>query len=421
MIANPREFLERLFLRAVHVASAQHCLPPYIANMKHKRIHVIGAGKAAAAMARVVEDHCDAQLSGIVVTRYGHSVECDRIEVLEAAHPVPDQQGISAARKIVDSLCSLESSDFVMCLMSGGASALMTLPHPRISLADKQAITRQLLLGGADINQINTVRKHLSAVKGGRLQQMIHPACSHTYCISDVVGDDPSTIGSGPTVPDQSTCADVLSIIKQYGISVPAHIVNLLQTNELETPKPGDRIFETTDTTIIARAETAMAAAAELARESGCEPFVISEPITGDANLAARRHARFIDRLIAERRHQTPFVVLSSGETTVTVTGSGKGGPNTQFALALAIELRARPEIYAIACDTDGIDGSETNAGATVDPTTVKRAHQKGMNPEQFLSNNDSYGFFRELGDLTETGPTLTNVNDFRAVLVTAT
>ncbi len=418
MINNPRKFLIDLFSRAVQVSSAQYCLPPHITALQARRIHTIGAGKAAGAMARALEDNFSGELTGTVITRYGHSVECARIEVVEASHPLPDEQGMAAARRIVSSLAQVDSDVSVVCLISGGASALLTLPHHSISLHDKKNITQNLLMSGADIHEMNTVRKHLSAVKGGRLMRMIHPAKSITFCISDVVGDDPSTIGSGPTTPDPTTCIDVLQIMKKYNVPIPNELTEKLNSGELETPKPGDPIFKDSIVEVIARPKSGLSASAELATSGNCDAIVIGDSIVGDSNLAAKYHADIVRKKIRENPDRNAFVVLSGGETTVTVTGNGKGGPNTQFALALAVELQGEASVHAIACDTDGIDGTESNAGAVIDATTLSRAKSAGLDPHQFLENNDSYGFFSQLGDLVETGPTLTNINDFRAILV---
>ncbi len=418
MIDSPRKFLTDLFSRAVQVSSAQHCLPPYIAALRDRRIHAVGAGKAAGAMARTLEDNFSGELTGTVITRYGHSVECARIEVIEASHPIPDVQGMTAARQIVGSLSQIDSDVLVVCLISGGASALLTLPHDSISLENKKKITQKLLLSGADIHEINAVRKHLSAIKGGRLMQLIHPAKSVAFCISDVVGDDPSTIGSGPTVPDPTTCIDVLKILEKFDAPVPSELTERLKTGELETPKPGDPIFEHAITEVIARPESGLTASAELATSRNCKAIILGDSIAGDTNDAAKYHASVVRQKMREFSDHADFVFLSGGETTVSVAGKGKGGPNTQFALALAVELQGAASIHAIACDTDGIDGTESNAGAVIDPTTLSRASSLGLDPHQYLANNDSYGFFCQLGDLVETGPTLTNINDFRAILV---
>ncbi|MDE0310142.1 MAG: glycerate kinase [Acidiferrobacterales bacterium] len=418
MIENPRKFLTDLFSRAVQVSSARHCLPPYIKALQDRRIHAIGAGKAAGAMARALEDSFSGDLTGTVVTRYGHGVELDRIQVIEAAHPLPDERGMTAAQTIVDSLTQADSSVLVVCLISGGASALLALPHDGLSLHDKKNITNSLLMRGADIHEINTVRKHLSAVKGGQLMKRIYPARSLTFCISDVVGDDPSTIGSGPTMPDPTTCDDVLRILSKFDVAVPATLTERLKRGELETPKPDDPIFRHAETQVIARPQSGLEASTGLATASNCRAVIIGDSITGDTNIAAQYHADLVRKKLTEDSEHRPFVLLSGGETTVTVTGKGRGGPNTQFALALAVELQGEASVYAIACDTDGIDGTETNAGALIDPTTLSRAERTGLDPRKFLTENDSYGFFSQLGDLVETGPTLTNINDFRAILV---
>ena len=417
---NPAKFLIKLFDNAVSACSAHQCLPPHLATIEGEKFHVIGAGKAAAAMASVVEEHCHGKLSGVVVTRYGHSAECDRIKVIEASHPLPDEQGLSAAQEIKSSLSNLDADTVVVGLISGGASALLTLPHQKVSFSEKKLITQQLLLSGANIHEINTVRKHLSAIKGGRLMQSIHPARSYTFCVSDVVGDDPSTIGSGPTVPDSTTCSDVLKIFDQCNIQVTDNIVELLKLGELETPKPFDPIFEDSVTKVIARPIDGLEASADKARSAGWEPIVLGDSITGDCNEAAKFHADYVRQKLLASPKRKKFVVLSGGETTVTVTGNGKGGPNTQFALVLAIELQQEASVFAIACDTDGIDGTETNAGAVIDPTTLSRAKNAGLDPHEYLSDNNSFEFFKQLGDLVETGPTLTNINDFRAILVDA-
>ena len=414
----PRELLLHLYRTAVASASAERCLPAHLNAISHRKIHVVGGGKAAAAMANVIEDHYSGKISGIVVTRYGHSVDCSSIEVVEAAHPIPDRAGLAAAQKIFNSTSALDSSTLVVCVISGGASALLSLPHEQVSLEHKRSITRQLLLAGAGIHQINCVRKHLSAVKGGRLMQNIHPNSALTLCISDVVGDDPSTIGSGPTVPDTTTCNDVLDVLMDYEIETPAKILDLLKSGDLETPKPGSSIFQESNVEIIAKASDCLNASAAAAQEAGIEAIVLGDSVEGDTALAARNHASFIRELISENPNRNPFAVLSGGETTVTVTGQGKGGPNTHFALALAVELENLDCVHAIACDTDGIDGTADNAGAIVDPTTLKRAREKNLNAHEFLKNNDSYGFFKQIGNLVTTGPTLTNVNDFRAIYV---
>ncbi len=415
---NTEQLLRELFQRAVDQASAANCMLSDLSNLSHSKIVVIGAGKAAAAMAKVIEDNVSAQTRGIVVTRYGHALPVRSIEVVEAAHPVPDKPSIDAARRIVDLVSSLGKDDFVICAMSGGASSLLSLPHPKIAFKDKQAICQQLLLSGADIEELNCVRKHLSAIKGGRLMQKIYPAQVLTLCISDVVGDDPSVIGSGPTVADSTICSDVLTIFDQYGLTVPKYILNQLKRGELETPKADSVVFDNADVRVVMRPRDALNASAELAKDKGLIVNMLGDAIAGDTNQIAKQHAALVRKILAQAPKDKPIVILSGGETTVNVSGSGQGGPNTQYALALALELERAPGVYAIACDTDGIDGSENNAGAIISPTTLNRASKLQLDPHRYLNDNDAYNFFDQLGDLVFTGPTLTNVNDFRAILI---
>ncbi|MYI90010.1 MAG: glycerate kinase, partial [Gammaproteobacteria bacterium] len=397
-------------------ASAPKCLPSHLENLPTQKIHVIGAGKAAAAMAKTIENHVAGETSGLVVTRYGHAVSTSSIEVVEAAHPVPDELGLRAAMRVIDLAKTLDEMDYVIIAISGGASSLLSRPHPEIAFEDKQSITRQLLLAGATIHEINCVRKHLSAIKGGRLMSHIFPASALTLCISDVVGDNPSIIGSGPTVGDPSTCDEVLDVISQYRINVPQYILTKLNNGELETPKPENSVFEQSRIRIVARPQDALKASAVKATKLGLEVFSLGDAVEGDTNQVAKQHAAFVREKLTHFSTDKPFVILSGGETTVNVTGSGKGGPNSQYVLATAKELDGMTGVYAIACDTDGIDGSEDNAGALMTPSTLKRARSKGMDVNQYLKNNDAYSFFENLGDLVMTGPTLTNVNDFRAI-----
>ena len=370
-------------------------------------------------MARAVEQCWPQQTYGTVLTRYGHRVECESIEVVEAAHPVPDKAGFAAAKKIRESVRTLGQSDFAVCLISGGASALLALPHEKIRFEDKRNITQQLLASGADIAELNCVRKHLSAIKGGRLMADIYPAKAHTLCISDVTGDDPSVIGSGPTAADQTTCREALDILNAYQISTPAYVRELLHGKELETPKPGDPIFERSNIVVAAKPDDAFKACIRHAEKIGIKVHFLGSHIEGETNETARWHAQKARQLIEEEKSGCPILILSGGETTVTVTGQGSGGPNTQFALALATELNSLENVYALVCDTDGIDGNGSNAGAWVDPTTLSRAQSYGVDSKIYLNNNGSYDFFDALGDLETTGPTLTNVNDFRAIYFT--
>jgi hydroxypyruvate reductase len=424
--SKQRAFFHQLFDAAVAAASPARCLPPWLealnASPPKGRLVVVGAGKAAAAMAQAVEDHWrgdPAKLSGCVVTRYGHGATCRRIEVIEAAHPVPDAAGMDAARRILAAVSGLSADDRVLALLSGGGSALLALPAPDITLADKQAVTRALLKCGAAIDEINCVRKHLSAIKGGRLALVAAPAPVTTLAISDVAGDDLGVIASGPTQPDPTTCADALAILARYAIEVPQPVRAALEAGATETPKPGDPRFARNESHLVATANAALAAAAEAARAAGVTPLVLGDRIEGEAREAARVLGGIaLSCADAGIPLAGPCVLLSGGETTVTVRGNGRGGRNTEFLLALAIALRSHPRIHAIACDTDGIDGSEDNAGAIMTADTLSRARGVGLSPLATLDDNDAYGFFSALGDLVVTGPTRTNINDFRAILI---
>ncbi len=372
-------------------------------------------------MARAVELNWPHPLSGLVVTRDGHGVECERIEVVEAAHPVPDARGLDVSSRILGMVTGLTEEDLVICLLSGGASSLLALPATGITLADKQSITRALLRSGARIDEINTVRKHLSAIKGGRLAAAAYPARMLTLAISDVPGDDPAIIGSGPTVADPSTITEASEIIARYRIEVSASVTARLLDAQNETPKPGDPRISRSAMIIVARPRDSLDAAAQAAREAGITPVILGDALEGEARRCAILHAEAA-RQVARHGEPAgpPAILLSGGETTVTVRGQGRGGRNAEFALALALALDGAPDIHAIACDTDGIDGTEDNAGALVDPTTLDRARARNLDPQQMLDDNNSYELFKELGDLVVTGPTRTNVNDFRAILISA-
>jgi hydroxypyruvate reductase len=378
-----------------------------------------GAGKAAAAMARAVEDHWPGELSGLVVTRYGHGVPCRRIEVVEAAHPVPDEAGRAAAARILAAVQGLTSDDLVLVLLSGGGSALLALPFEGITLADKQQINRALLKSGAGIGEMNCVRKHLSAIKGGRLAAAAYPARVLTLVISDVPGDDPAVVASGPTVADPTTCADALAILEKYRLAVPPTVEAVLRSGISETPKPGDLRLAHCETRVIATAQASLAAAAAAARTAGVEPLVLGDAIEGEAREVAKVMAGIAKSCALHAEPvRPPCVLLSGGETTVTVKGQGRGGRNAEFLLALALALDGHPGIHAFAGDTDGIDGSEENAGALLTDDTLARARAAGLDAKARLADNDGYGFFAALGDLVVTGPTRTNVNDFRAIYV---
>ena len=393
---------------------------------------MLGAGKAGGAMAQAVEAlwPADAPLSGLVVTRYHHTPPrpaglAQRIEVVEASHPVPDAAGLAAAQRILHLTEGLTADDLVLCLISGGGSALLTLPCEGLTLEEKQKINRQLLESGAHIGEMNTVRKHLSAIKGGRLAAACAPAQVVTLTISDVPGDDPSVIASGPTVGDASTCADALAILARYQIAVPEGVLERLRSQALETPKPGDAVFSGHAVHMIATPQQSLEAAAAAARALGVEAHILSDEIEGESREVGKVHAA-LARAVARRGQPfaKPCVILSGGETTVTVRPQpagmprGRGGRAGEFCLGLAQALQGQAGVWALAADTDGIDGVEDNAGAFVAPDTLVRARAAGMKVEQFLDRNDAYGFFEPLGALVLTGPTHTNVNDFRALLI---
>jgi hydroxypyruvate reductase len=390
------------------------------------RTVVVGAGKAAAAMARAVEQAWRGPLSGLVVTPYGHGVACARIEVVEAAHPVPDEAGREAAARIVAQVGGLTADDLVVCLVSGGGSSLLALPAAGVGLEDERDIGAALLRSGAPIAEINCVRKHLSAIKGGRLAVAAWPAAVVTLIISDVPGDDPSVVASGPTVGDPTTYAEALAVLDKYGIEPPPAAAKHLRAGAagsrggpLETPKPGDPRLARATAIVLATAHDALAAAAAASSSWGLLPIVLGESIEGEAREVGRRHAEHAVQLTGWREGEAvAAVLLSGGETTVTVRGNGRGGRNTEYLLGLAIGLDAHPGVYALAADTDGIDGSADNAGAFIAPDTLNRALAAGFDPVALLGDNDAYALFEGLDDLVVTGPTLTNVNDFRAILV---
>ncbi len=403
--------------RALAAADPAALLPRHLPAPPGGRLVVVGAGKAAAKMAAVTEifyreSYPDAALEGLVVTRYGHGVPTENIRVLEASHPVPDAAGVAATREILALARSLTEHDLLLCLMSGGASALLCAPEG-VTLGEKAALTKALLRSGADIGEMNTVRKHLSSVKGGGLAKTAFPAQVVSLIISDVAGDDLSVIASGPTVPDSSTFLESQAVLQRYGLEVPARFTQ----NAPETPKPGDSIFDRVENRLIASAQGSLEAAAAFFREQGVTPLILSESVTGEAREVAKVHAAVARQI---RQHgqplKPPCVLLSGGETTVTVRGSGRGGRNAEFALSLAIELNGLGGVYALAADTDGIDGSEDAAGALVTPETLAETGRGEVRGS--LENNDAYGFFERVGGLVRTGPTLTNVNDVRLVLV---
>jgi hydroxypyruvate reductase len=433
---NPRIFLRQLFDAAVERALPLKNTAAFLPNVPKGRTLVLGAGKAAGAMAHAVEALWpkDAPLSGMVVTRYGHTPERpagvpERLKVVEASHPVPDAAGLAAAEEILNLTKGLTSDDLVLCLISGGGSALLTLPAVGLSLVEKQAINQALLKSGANISEMNCVRKHLSRIKGGRLAAACAPAKVVTLTISDVPGDDPSIIASGPTVPDSSSCADALDILQRYNIEVSALVLNALQQGAFETPKPGHDLFNSNQVHLIATPAQSLQAAAALVESKGLRAYVLSDEIEGESREVGKVHAALAR---ASAKGMGPFVrpcvILSGGETTVTVQSGkvksgpkareGRGGRAGEFCMGLALALQGQEGVWALAADTDGIDGIEDNAGALVTPDTLLRGRMAGRSLDEHLACNDAYGYFQALNDLVFSGPTHTNVNDFRAILV---
>ena len=416
---DPRALLRCMFDAAIASAQPALCLPPHLPEPPKGRTIVIGAGKASAAMARALEDHWPGPLEGLVVTRYGYEVPCERIEIVQAAHPVPDEAGLAASRRIADKVAGLTADDLVIALISGGGSSLLVAPAPGLTLADKRAVNSALLASGASISEMNCVRRHLSALKGGRLGALCHPARVVTLLISDVPGDDPRDIASGPTVDDPSTCADALAIIDRYRMAVPDTVRRLLESGECESVKPGDPRLARSEVRMITAPQVALEAAAQVARDAGIPAYILGDSLEGEARDLGKAMAG-IARQVAMRGQpfEAPCVLLSGGETTVTVRGDGRGGRNVEFLLSLAVALDGLAGVHAIAGDTDGVDGAEEIAGAHVTPDTLARAWASGVNPRASLDANDAHSFFSGLGDSVVTGPTLTNVNDFRAILV---
>lgn len=419
MTIDPRRLLREMFEAAVGAALPSKCLARHLPPRPPGRVIVVGAGKAGGAMAKAVEDHWRGPLEGLVVTRYGHGAPCQRIEVVEASHPVPDAAGQDAARRILAMVKGLAPEDLVLCLISGGGSALLALPADGVTLADKQAINKALLKSSATISEMNCVRRHLSAIKGGRLAAAAAPARVLTLMISDVPGDDPCVIASGPTVADPTTSTEALAILQKYAIAVPANVRTHLESPAAETLKPGDPRLAGVTNIMIATPQMSLEAAAGVARKSGIAPLILADAIEGEARDVAYVHAAIAKHVHAFAQPAAPpCVLISGGETSVTLRGSGLGGRNSEFLLALCIALDGHPNIYALAADTDGIDGSEDNAGALLLPDSLSRAANLGISAKAMLANNDPYSFFAAIGDLVVTGPTLTNVNDFRAILI---
>jgi hydroxypyruvate reductase len=420
---DPRGLLRRLFDAGLAAADPAQAVPAQLPELPaHGRTVVVGAGKAAASMARALEDAWPADRpppEGLVVTRYDHALALRHIACVEAAHPVPDAAGRQAAERILALATDLGADDLLICLVSGGGSALLALPAEGVTLADKQAVSKALLKSGADIAEINCVRKHLSALKGGRLAAAAAPARVVALAISDVPGDDPATIASGPTVADPTTFADARAILAEYAIEPPDAVRRHLEAQAEETPKPDDPRLARVDNRLIARPQASLDAMAATARAAGVTPVILGDAIEGEAREVARVMAGIAQQVVRHGQPASaPAVLLSGGETTVTVRGQGRGGRNAEFLLALAVALNGAPGVWALAGDSDGIDGSEDNAGAVVTPDTLARARAAGVDAPARLADNDGYGFFQALGDLVITGPTLTNVNDLRAILI---
>ncbi|MDM8349742.1 glycerate kinase [Pseudomonas sp. sp1636] len=418
MSIDPQSLLRELFAAAIDAAHPRQVLADCLPADRSGRLIVIGAGKAAAAMAEVVEREWQGEVSGLVVTRYGHGADCRKIEVVEAAHPVPDDAGERVARRVLQLVSNLQKSDRVIFLLSGGGSSLLALPAEGITLKDKQAINKALLKSGATIGEMNCVRKHLSAIKGGRLAKACWPASVYTYAISDVPGDEATVIASGPTVADPTTSVQALAILARYSIEIPAKVRAWLQDPRSETLKPGDPCLARSHFQLIATPQQSLEAAAGKARAAGL-PVLILGDLEGESREVAKVHAGIARQVVLHGQPiQAPCVILSGGETTVTVRGQGRGGRNAEFLLSLTDSLKGLPGVYALAGDTDGIDGSEDNAGALMTPDSYARATALGLSSSFELDNNNGYGYFAALDQLLHTGPTRTNVNDFRAILI---
>jgi hydroxypyruvate reductase len=420
MSIDYRRLLLDMFQAAVNAAAPALCVPAHLPPRPKGRTVVVGAGKAAASMAAAVEAHWNGPIEGLVVTRYGHGVPCKHIEVVEASHPVPDEAGSKAARRILDKISGLTADDLVLVLISGGGSALLALPPDGITLADKQAINRALLKCGAHIAEMNAVRKHLSTIKGGRLAVAAAPAQVVTLAISDVPGDDISVIASGPAAPDASTRTDALAVLTKYGIAIPASVAKHLDNAVSETPKPGDPRLANVANILVATPQKSLEAAAKVARDAGLAAMILGNAIEGEARDVGIVHAG-IARQCGDwgQPLEIPCVLISGGETTVTVRGKGRGGRNAEFLLSLGIAADGRNGIWALAADTDGFDGGENNAGAILTPDMRLRAKHADIDVKARLADNDAYSVFAALNDLVVIGPTLTNVNDFRAIVVT--
>lgn len=418
-IADPRLFLTGLFEASVAAADPNRTIARYLPERPKGRTVVIGAGKGSAQMAAALEKLWDGPLEGVVVTRYGFGVACNRIEILEAAHPVPDAAGAAGAKRLFETVRDLTPDDLVIALISGGGSALLPAPLGGLTLADEIAVNEELLASGAPISAMNTVRKNLSAIKGGRLAAAAHPAKVVSLVVSDVPGDNPAFVASGPTVPDPATRADALAIVEQYRLKLPAAALAQLKSSTADAPKPGDACFEGNQVHVIASSAVSLEAAADAARRQGVDAVILSDSMEGEAREVGRVHAAIAREIALKNRpFCKPVVVLSGGETTVTIAGRGRGGRNTEFLLSFAAEIDGLAGIDALAADTDGIDGSEDNAGAFADGGTALRLRASGRDPKAMLQDNDAWSAFEAISDLFVPGPTGTNVNDLRAILV---
>ena len=419
MITDPKSFLTTLFDRAVEAADPARTLKNFLPEKPVGRTIVVGAGKASAQMAKALEEVWEGEIEGVVVTRYGFSAPCERIEILEAAHPVPDQAGLVASKRIMECVSGLSEDDLVIALISGGGSALLPSPPEGLTLQDEIAVNDALLASGASISAMNTIRKHVSTIKGGRLAIAAYPAKTVSLLVSDIPGDHAQYIASGPTVADAGSREDALKIIRQYDIKLPSNVMAHIQSDAANAPLPDNPKLAKSSYHIIASAAKSLENAAGYAREAGVDAAILSDAIEGESREAARTQGAIAREILHhDRPFAKPVVLLSGGETTVTIKGNGKGGPNTEFLLSLALEINGEKGIHALSADTDGIDGSEDNAGAFVDCETITSLREAGIDPVSALNNNDAWSAFKSIDGLFEPGPTGTNVNDFRAILI---
>lgn len=416
-ISDRREYLTDLFEKAVEAADPQRVIANYIPKKPNGRTIVIGAGKGSAQMAQAFEKHWRGPIEGLIVTRYGFGAACERLEVIEASHPVPDENGLKASERLTDSVKGLTEDDLVVALISGGGSALLPAPAGGLSLADEIAVNEALLASGAPISAMNTIRKHVSRIKGGRLAELASPAKVVSLVVSDIPGDNPAEVASGPTVPGPSTREDALAAIDHYQMKLPSAVMEWISSEASIAPMPSDPVFDRNEVHVIASAAVSLDAAAAASGDIDCR--ILSDAIEGEAREAGKFHAALAREIVTRNRpFQKPVLLLSGGETTVTLRARGKGGRNTEFLLAFAIAIDGLEGITALAADTDGIDGSETNAGAFADGTSAARMREAGIDPNAMLAANNAWTAFNTIGDIFEPGPTGTNVNDFRAILI---